>query len=1021
MRPVKYPDRAAALEAVAKERNIDINAFVPGDIKISDDLGKHAQWAFKHILSLPYPCSYEDRPRLAHGILHSLRAAIFVPVIANFLRRHGHAEAEKLTEDLLKLIQIAVIFHDTGRMNDARGMWDEESAVLLYGYLTRVLGMTPDEANLFADAVAFKDQTQKDSSVIRILVDEADRLDGIRAVATFDVGQMILFKLFPNALDEIALLVIETRSLIEQQGDHFVRMNKPRKLYYENEQAYPRILGDILEEKSPAPAAACLCETQPKKYYRILPKFHKLLSVSEAQSHSFGLDSFSGIDNHLWQGKVLARGMLFPSAKRLKKSPADKESWTGVEIRKAARRYGEPTRTEKSNNTEKHGNPNRSTSLLGWGGTPFSSAGFLIFNPDIKAIKSAFTKDSHTGLFKKSAEAARQPTYQQHTHTWNKELLRKMKMGGEHTHIFEAIAHHNEVICHITHFDAIYFTQEPTFADNAGNPHSPYAFHPYTPILEAIYIQNSQPHPLPIYEYSGIHNFYVARDYSEADVIEMWGKICEDFLLEKISEKNASNFLHLDIDSLKIFSTYATLNVDWTCGFIEYQSLDSNYSAELKKKINAEIEKRRLALKANYKESVKKDILDDSKTDKNTRIDDLSMMRNDTLYALMQDEKFPTPEIRTAIGRTLRGLLDNLPELYLAYPNDDPEYEFKRLLNHKTFCQSGGKKLAYFFEEPLVKLYHLSLLAKDADITNKIQAHIALAIKNHLRPDSENNLLIDHTRILQIMAACHLCSDANNHAVFNKVVEKIKISFSKGPLDNLYRGESPIIPPFIFYPEFCYKNPKFFDEILTLMEGVILKEEIVADEKNSPKKDLAAYAKNKSLEVYIKKITYYLQLCADSGNSSRATSTLEKAIGKINIRFKSAELMNTLNELGMMRDPKIIKLLVKKTNDRVLDFSDKRIYGSDNHEKNSVEHFKYLIINSPPKDIETFCLVLRCCQQFYDAISDPTEVMQCIRERMTNLGHAAAIADIKNQDLINASITLLTTDAQPSMHRHYMR
>jgi len=53
--------------------------------------------------------------REIHGIQHVSRAALYIPVLANLYRRYDDPEALKLTDEDIKFIQIAALFHDSMR------------------------------------------------------------------------------------------------------------------------------------------------------------------------------------------------------------------------------------------------------------------------------------------------------------------------------------------------------------------------------------------------------------------------------------------------------------------------------------------------------------------------------------------------------------------------------------------------------------------------------------------------------------------------------------------------------------------------------------------------------------------------------------------------------------------------------------------------------------------------------------------------------------------------------------------
>ncbi|NYO85813.1 hypothetical protein G4A66_28115, partial [Escherichia coli] len=110
------------------------------DLNLENDLGDHVRWAYDNIYRYSYQDSHQESTiaRFHHGIQHVTRAANYACAFANLYRRHGNEEAQNLTETDIKLIQIALLFHDSAREGDDEDLWDHESAIFLYYYLTRV-------------------------------------------------------------------------------------------------------------------------------------------------------------------------------------------------------------------------------------------------------------------------------------------------------------------------------------------------------------------------------------------------------------------------------------------------------------------------------------------------------------------------------------------------------------------------------------------------------------------------------------------------------------------------------------------------------------------------------------------------------------------------------------------------------------------------------------------------------------------------------------------------------------------
>lgn len=150
------------IEELLLQKNLPQDTFYSEEenqLQLEDDIGEHVRWAFNHIYNYEYPDGAQDETlaRIYHGIEHVSRAAVYAKVFANLYRKYGDLEAENLSEEDLTLIQIALIFHDSAREDEEIDHWDHESAIFLYYYLTRVLGVDIKKAKFVAEATANKD------------------------------------------------------------------------------------------------------------------------------------------------------------------------------------------------------------------------------------------------------------------------------------------------------------------------------------------------------------------------------------------------------------------------------------------------------------------------------------------------------------------------------------------------------------------------------------------------------------------------------------------------------------------------------------------------------------------------------------------------------------------------------------------------------------------------------------------------------------------------------------------------
>lgn len=613
------------LQCLLARKGLKENTFesINCTITLDTDIKAHAAWAFQHIYAYPYPeqiIHEENIARFHHGIQHVSRAAMYAPVFANLYRRYGHYQALQLTNEQLKLIQIALLFHDAAREDEEEDLWDHESAAFLYFYLTRILKISVYQAKELAEAVANKDWApgehyivlheieseviwsleRKKALSINIyhkLIHDSDCLDIIRARDAFKGKKLNFYQDIVSlskkntTLDEIAELIIRARSLIEIQGDARSRTKPMLKKHYENENSYSAILQDI--------------HNGNYTIFKALYANGKLLSAEK-------LAKLTLIDpnNILNQQKILARGMIVPSAfaekyltnKESKESQP--ETLANLEFRKTKRRKGILSNTSKSNGLNKEGNPYRSVSLLG--NSVFVDAGCLIFNPDKNAVKAIYAIDADTGWGKKQTSCTNinsttiLPTQKDlitnvfPAEITFDELETKMKLGSS-VRFFKGRKHpasFNEILYNVTKYDAIYYTFDPVSANELfhGNPENTV---PYAPILKAIYLQFAYQEAfngeiLPIYEYSGIHHYLKkVSPFTEEQISHMWLEMCENFMmlnsLNKLSSYSISTIMMLSMYK-KIFHNEVFREITDAC---------HNYPEHLALKIKKEVRESR--------------------------------------------------------------------------------------------------------------------------------------------------------------------------------------------------------------------------------------------------------------------------------------------------------------------------------------------------------------------------------------------------------------------------------------------
>ncbi|KTD46937.1 hypothetical protein Lrub_1859 [Legionella rubrilucens] len=610
-----------SIQAMIESKGIPVNLFDPSetDLTLEHDLQDHVQWAYSRIYQYAYPSSYDDTliARFHHGIQHVTRAANYARVFANLYRKYGDEEAQHLTENDIKLIQIALLFHDSAREGDNEDLWDHESAILLYWYLTRILHVDSQTAKWVAEATANKDPSPEKGyfelnededgqlswqfsqfeegffppkNIYQKIIHDCDCLDIIRARNQYDANYLDFYKDIASqnelALEEMAELIIEARGLIHHQGDSYITKDEARKLEYEHEEVHARIQTDM---QSGA--------------YPILQALHeRLLSVEELQTLTLvDLTPFDdtapmtgkNLAAALREGRILARGITTPSA--LPKPKANKpilpdETLAEKEIRKSMRAEGINTKSRKEPPNPKDKNPLRSTSILGYGSGVYPAAGLLIFNPNLKQVRRVSTEDFDSGRGQKAHLAhLQEKEYSESREMLGQELTdlhHKMKLGlfGKKN---QQGSNYVEILYDIDRYDAIFYTNDPTIGNSiAYDDFNP--AHRFSPLLQAVYLQKqyerqyeatraayrerygeegealflqrfgSDPR-LPIHEYSGLNNSLVPCDaalLTKENIVHMWVDMCSDFMRDSL--------LHLDEDTSYYVhdSFFYSLNVE---------------------------------------------------------------------------------------------------------------------------------------------------------------------------------------------------------------------------------------------------------------------------------------------------------------------------------------------------------------------------------------------------------------------------------------------------------------------------
>lgn len=620
-------------------------------------LSNHVAFLFDNILSLPYAsvCKGDFTKtngiaRLLHGVQHAVRTAKLVMVFANLSRRHGDAQAQNLTEKEVKRMQLMALFHDCAREDDAKDETDYESAIILYHYLTKVVGMDAVDAKFYAETVANKeeieelarftlwlDENDQYRGYIQTLMHSAvlsrrtaameclydsDCLDVMRARSRYRGKQLNFFKNIVDvtktklSLEELAHLICEWRSILDFQGDTHKRMDIAKKSYYEDNLAWERFDDSLAMDIHPI----------------VWSLSSTLLSMDELLALNFidisPYDPAQGMTEKnlraaMREGRVYARSVCSPSAYKV--SHPD-ETMAAFELRKLFRQQGIPANARVGASTNKFGNQVRSVSMMEKGAGSYGRAGFLFLDPRKSTIKLVASTNMRTGFGKKAeflSMFAKQP--QPSLEEIEKQLqvlLLDLKLGGHGESVVNAnapYAAHPEVVCDMESVNAIYYTNDHTlYRQQVCRPFQ--ENNRLAPLIEAIYLRKLYRQfyeaglavtinmlgeeagrkqftarfgvspDLPIFFVSGMHHVVheiPKEELTDEYIILYWKWLIRDYLSKTSSCLMTECLLDMDLDQLKI---EAVSGNEASKRIARMGVADECYDDLLKSRLNREIE-----------------------------------------------------------------------------------------------------------------------------------------------------------------------------------------------------------------------------------------------------------------------------------------------------------------------------------------------------------------------------------------------------------------------------------------------
>jgi len=593
-----------------------------GDLSLSDPISRHSSFLYKTIYSKPHIFDKKqdsDIARDLHGIEHVNRVAYDIPVLRNLYQRYGDEEVKSLTDGDIKLIQIAALLHDAAREKGTGiDYWDHESALLAYYYFKDALGVPEEKARKLAEAIANKD-TSNDHyfkldideydqmywnavpntarNIYQKLLHDADSLDIIRARKIYNYEYLDFYQEFAQhnktAKKEMIALICEIRSLIEYQGDGYLRQNEEIKQHYESKYGY-QLTEELIATKNKEDGELSLLN---KLYHNTMEDLLVPAKPYDPQSELNEENMQAALhDRNIY---VFSRSVMDPSAIMSKHN----ETLAELELRKTLRRPDIPTRANKLG---KEGNPNRSVALLGFGfsavpAVPYASSGFLIVHSDDthEKIKAVHQENIYSGYGKKKDlgdEVKILKDADEKTDALNG-LIDAQEKGNYES---DEETSHNEIIYHVTDYNAIFYTNDPVYGNcqlNDGNPAKPY--HKNTALLQAIFLQKEYEKQtgktLPIFDYSGIHSLTKKQAaLTDQQIAGLWAEMSLDFFRKKLTVNNLPQLTNLDddaINNIKIYGMYGALETRFGEKDFTFAPADRNYSDDLKHTIHEAIKK----------------------------------------------------------------------------------------------------------------------------------------------------------------------------------------------------------------------------------------------------------------------------------------------------------------------------------------------------------------------------------------------------------------------------------------------
>lgn len=578
--------------------NFTVDELQAAGLTIESPIEDHIRVITNKIYKQPFPGEELVPGKIArtiHGGQHITITSAYTTVFMNIRRFLGDTESFSVTTQELKLLQLCMALHDSGREQDGEDLWDLDSGINCFNYLT-ALGVDSTTALHCGETIANKDVAQNEQKEgypfqqlslneqnqpvwthLTINPDDftqdlfiknthdSDCLDIIRARYRFILTYLMLYKdivrnkhqvktghetqIIINARTLLGKLIREAISITYLQGNGINKKDMKRKKEYEfSEHIYAKTTEDFAN-------------------YPILNAFYNknhLCSDTQLEAITTTLqtlpvfrdnvpESELTLSDKLFRGRVFARSIGNPSAQ----DPSSKLTSIEYELNQLEH-VNEPSGANTSNARE--GYLNASFSLIGCGTDVIGCAGFLLIDPPLKTIQSVTNENSMSG---------RGVKFHRRSHTLvagdiNKSL-EKLRKRMRYGYLKQAEQHersgknHTECLIDVSHYNAIYYTQDSCHYERILRTN----IHPHSPYLQAYYMQceyfKKTGILLPIYEYSAVHDFIEERKFSYEETVQFWQEICEDYITKILSTNTSYSALkEIDLDTLKIMALYRT-------------------------------------------------------------------------------------------------------------------------------------------------------------------------------------------------------------------------------------------------------------------------------------------------------------------------------------------------------------------------------------------------------------------------------------------------------------------------------